>query len=344
MEIQRKVLFALPVFIIFASLLLGDSAFASDWSRTIPAIVSTDWLEKNLGSPTLVIVDIRNPAVYGSGHIPGSINEAFVTGFDPCAGPISHWVTGTKWRGTEACLRLEVPDISDLNLTIQNLGIEANSMVVIVSDPDPANPAPYYGLSDATRAAFTLIYAGISDVAILDGGYSKWHTEGRQTTHGDSPHVVPGTYEGAANREMIVSVEYVQRNLSKIIIDARDADVYYGERIELNTPRKGHIPSARCLPAPWIWECHANEDGTCAYYTYKDTEILRQMASGAIRGPQGNLDQEIIVYCGIGGYGSAWWFVLTQVLGYKNVRLYDGAIQEWGPGFLDYPMVAYQWE
>jgi len=344
MKIQRKVLFALHVFIIFASLLLGHSSFALDSRRTISPIVSTDWLEKNLGSPDLVIVDIRNPATYRSGHIPDSINEAFVTGFDACAGPISNWIIGTKWRGTEACLRLEVPHISDLNITIQNLGIGHDSRVVIVSDPDPANPAPHYGLSDATRAAFTLIYAGISNVAILDGGYSKWATEGRPTTQGDSPHVLPGTYKGTANKEMIVSGEYVQRNLSKIIIDARDADVYYGERIEPNTPRKGHIPSAKSLPAPWIWDCHASEDGTCSYYIYKDTAILREMASGAIRDPQGNRDQEIIVYCGIGGYGSSWWFVLTQVLGYKNVKLYDGAIQEWGPGFLDYPMVAYQWE
>jgi thiosulfate/3-mercaptopyruvate sulfurtransferase len=344
MEIQHKMLFALPAFIVFALLLLGDSAFASDWRRTISPIVSTDWLEKNLGSPTLVIIDIRNPAAYRSGHIPDSINEAFVTGFDPCAGPISNWIIGTKWRKTEACLRLEVPDISDLNLTIQNLGIGHDSRVVIVSDPNPEDPSPYYGLSDATRVAFTLIYAGISNVAILDGGYAKWYTEGKQTTQGDSPHVPPGTYKGVANEKMIVSGEYVQRNLSRTIIDARDADVYYGERIEPNTPRKGHIPSAKCLPAPWIWECHANEDRTCAYYTYKDIAILGEMASGAIRGPHGNLDQEIIVYCGIGGYGSSWWFVLTQVLGYKNVKLYDGAIQEWGPGFLDYPMVAYQWE
>ena len=344
METQRKAPFTLHMFIIFLSLLLGGSAFALDLPRTISPIVSTDWLEKNLGSPNLVIVDIRNPAAYGSGHIPGSINEAFVTGSDPCAGPLSNWITGTEWRGTGHCLRIEVPNISDLNLTIQNLGIGHDSRVVIVSDPDPESPAPYYGLSDATRVAFTLIYAGISNVGILDGGYAKWDTEGKPTTRDDSPHVLPGTYRGDANEEMIVSGEYVQRNLSKIIIDTRDADVYYGERIEPNTPRKGHIPSARSLPAPWIWDCHANKDGTCVYYTYKDTAILREMASGAIRGPQDNWDQEVIVYCGLGGYGSAWWFVLTQVLGYKNVKLYDGSIQEWGPGFLDYPMVAYQWE
>ncbi len=344
MEIQLKVLFVLPMFIIFASFLLGGSAFALDRRRTIDPVVSTDWLEKNLGSPNLVIVDIRNPAAYGSGHIPDSINEAFATGFDPSAGPISNWIIGTQWRETENRLWVEVPDMSDLNLTIQNLGIEHDSRVVIVSDPDPGDPAPHYGLSNATRVAFTLIYSGISNVAILDGGYAKWDAEGKPTTQGDSPHVSPGTYSGDANEGMIVSGEYVQSHLSEIIIDARDADVYYGERIEPYTPGKGHIPSARSLPGPWIWDCHANEDGTCAYYTYKDTAILKEMASGAISGPGGDQDQEIIVYCGVGGYGSAWWFVLTQVLGYKDVKLYDGAIQEWGPGYLDYPMVAYQWE
>ncbi len=344
MEIQLRALFALPVFIILASFLLGGSAFSSYWRRTTDPIISTNWLEKNLGSPNLVIVDIRNPAAYGSGHISGSINEPFVTGFDPCAGPISNWVIGTKWRDTESCLWIEMPQISALNLTIQNLGIENDSRVVIVSDSDPGDPAPHYGLSNATRVAFTLIYAGISNVAILDGGYAKWDAEGKPTTQGESPHVNPGTYNGEANEQMIVSGEYVQGHLSEIIIDARDADVYYGETIEPYTPSKGHIPSAKSLPAPWIWDRHANEDGTCAYYTYKDIAILREMALGAIGETRDNQDQEIIVYCGVGGYGSSWWFILTQVLGYKNVKLYDGAIQEWGPGYLDNPMVAYRWE
>jgi thiosulfate/3-mercaptopyruvate sulfurtransferase len=344
MEIELKVLLALPVFIIFISLLLGGSSFALDRHRTIDPVVSTDWLEKNLGAPKLVIIDIRNPATYESGHIPDSINEAFVAGFDACAGPISNWVIGPKWRETENCLWVEVPDIKDLILTIQNLGIEHDSRVVIVTDPNPGDPVPHYGYSNATRVAFTLIYAGISNVAILDGGYAKWDAENKPTIQGDSPHVPPSTYTGDANGKMIVSGEYVHKHLSGIIIDARDADVYYGETIEPYTPRKGHIPSAKCLPAPWIWDCHANEDGTCAYYTYKDTAILKEMASGAIRAPEGNQEQEIILYCGVGGYGSSWWFVLTQLLGYKDVKLYDGAIQEWGPGYLDYPMVAYQWE
>ena len=66
------------------------------------------------------------------------------------------------------------------------------------------------------------------------------------------------------------------------------------------------------------------------------------MASGVLREPwgyKGHKNQDIIVYCGVGGYASSWWFVLTQVLGYQNVKLYDGAAQEW---VRYYDMVPYQ--
>ena len=68
------------------------------------------------------------------------------------------------------------------------------------------------------------------------------------------------------------------------------------------------------------------------------------MASGVIRearGQGGHRDQELIVYCGVGGYASAWWFVLSQVLGYENVKFYDGSSQEWG---LYNDTVPYQWD
>jgi 3-mercaptopyruvate sulfurtransferase SseA len=138
----------------------------------------------------------------------------------------------------------------------------------------------------------------------------------------ETQHKVPFTLDRRRTISPIVSTDWLEQNLESpnlVIVDIRNL-------------------------AAWIWDCHADEDGTCAYYTYKDTAILGEMAFGAIRGPRDNQDQEIIVYCGLGGYGSAWWFVPTQVLGYKDVKLYDGAIQEWGPGYLDNPMVAYRWE
>jgi thiosulfate/3-mercaptopyruvate sulfurtransferase len=121
---------------------------------------------------------------------------------------------------------------------------------------------------------------------------------------------------------MFVPAAYVQkRGGEAVIIDARDAVVYDGGVTEPFADKPGHIPGARSLPAPWIW--NENPDGT---YTYKDSKTLLTMASGVIGDPG---SQEIIVYCGVGGYASSWWFVFTQALGYQNVKIYDGAAQEW---------------
>src|SRR4030042_1413278 len=103
--------------------------------RTIAPIIATDWLEDHLNQEGLVIVDIRDPGAYGLGHIPGSINEPFVTGFDPCKGPSSNWIIGS-----DDCLWLQVPDVNDLLITIGNLGISRNSRVVVVTAPNPGDP------------------------------------------------------------------------------------------------------------------------------------------------------------------------------------------------------------
>ena len=295
-------------------------------SPTIDPVVSTDWLSAH--SAEVVILDIRNAVDYGAGHIPGSINEPFITGFDPCTGPSSNWIIGRS-----DCVWLELPKKEDLFKTIGNLGITKYSLVVIVTATNPGEP-PYYGLSAATRVADTLIYAGVKNVAILDGGYPKWVTEGKPTNT-DIPNVSPITYNSRVYEEMFVSIAYVRKHIhSAAIIDARDADVYFGVVIEPFAPKAGHIPNARSLPTPWMWRL--NPDGT---YTYKDPETLTEMAAGVI----GKFThKEIIVYCGAGAYASSWWFVLTQVLGYENVKLYDGGSQEWV--MKGYDMVPYEWQ
>ncbi len=234
--------------------------------------------------------------------------------------------------------------MDDLFDTIGNLGITKGSPVVVVTAPNPAEP-PFYGLANATRVALTLIYAGVKNVAILDGGYAKWSAEGKAVeTVVNEPHGI--AYRNKVNKAMLASRQDVKKGLHKAgILDARDADVYFGVTIEPFANKAGHIPSAKSLPAPWIWEVKSAEPGaTPTYYTYKDKETLSAMASGVLREPwgnQGHKNQDIIVYCGVGGYESSWWFVLTQVLGYQNVKFYDGAAQEW---VKYYDMVPYQWE
>jgi thiosulfate/3-mercaptopyruvate sulfurtransferase len=271
-------------------------------------LVSSGWLNSHLADPGLVILDIRSPAEYQS-HIQGAVNVPFL-----------------DWSVTRGELSLELPNQPDLYKIIGGAAIQTDSRVVVVNKTD--NPYP---LADATRVADTLLYAGVRLVSILDGGQDKWLRECLPL----SPVPVlpsPVQFTGNLDSDMFVSREHVKQQIGQaIILDARGADVYCGVVKEANSQRPGHIPGARCLPAPWIW----NPDGT-----YKDMEVLGQMASG-IASPPGA--REIIIYCGVGGYASAWWFVLTQLLGYCNVKFYDGSAQDWtrDPTL---PMTTFQWE
>ncbi len=314
---EKRILIVLPAFILMVSLFLAGYAYAKHvppWIRTIDPIVSTDWLEANTGLEGLVILDIRGGADYAAGHIPNAINVPFTDPFS------SEWVVSDP-NG----LWLQLPDKAALFNTIGSRGIKRDSLVVIVT----TTGEPPYPLANATRVADTLIYAGVKNVAILDGGYPKWVAEGKPATT-ETPVVQPILYRAKVDEEMFISIEYVRKHIGRVlIIDARDADVYFGVTIEPFADKAGHIPSARSLPTPWMW----NPDGT-----YKDAEILRAMASGVIGRHRAD---EIIVYCGVGGYASSWWFVLTQVLGDENVKIYDGSAQEW---VRYYDMVPYQWD
>lgn len=329
---RNNAIFAFIVSFLIASFLPVGPTFARynrSSARMIDPIVSTDWLADNMDLEGLVILDVRLASDYAAGHIPNSINEPFVV-------PFSAWITMS-----DDGLLLELPDRADLFDTIGSLGITGDSLVVIVTAPNPGEP-PFYGLSSATRVALTLIYAGVKNVSVLDGGFPKWVVDGYGTINGPSMPT-PVSYEGETNEDMFVSIDYVRKHLhSDDIIDARDADVYFGITIEPFADKAGHIPNAASLPGPWIWNLNGVEPDT--FYTYKDPETLGAMASGVLRepyGPKGHWGQKIIVYCGVGGYASAWWYVLTQVLEYKNVKFYDGAAQEWAS---EEEMVPFQWD
>ena len=304
-------------------------------SRTIDPIVSTEWLEARLAggcdqarvqgregdvaqgsalSGELVVVDIREPRFYKAGHIPSAISIPFA--------PVSDWAVATQ------DLHMELPEPEQLFKVIGDPGICAHSQVVVVTTVEQP-PAPPYSLSDATRVAATLIYAGVSSVAVLDGGHPKWEREGRRVTT-EVPATVPVPYAAAVRRDMFVPTEYVEAQVGRAtLVDGRVPDQYFGVTVDPFAGKAGHIPTARCLPASWIWR----EDGT-----YRTGEELERIAVGVIGEDR---EQEIIAYCGVGGYASAWWFVLTEILGYKNVKIYDGAMEAWAK---EKVIACYRWE
>jgi thiosulfate/3-mercaptopyruvate sulfurtransferase len=297
--------------------------------RTIDPLVSTAWLQAHLcdaaaaagsargatgpGAGGLVIIDIREPRLYAAGHVPGSISIPF--------SPMSDWAV------SDDDLLMELPPDEDLFRLLGDWGIGPDSTVVLVGTVEP-RPAPPYALSDAPRVAATLFHAGVADVGILDGGYPRWAAEGSPVTSEVS--AAPSRrFAGAVAEKTFVSTEYVKAHLGEaVLVDGREADQYFGVTPCPFAGVGGHIPTARSLPAPWMW----NEDGT-----YRPVETLRGMAEGVL-GP--DKVQPIIVYCGVGGYASAWWFVLTQLLGYRDVKIYDGAAEAWVKGDA---MVSYTW-
>jgi len=283
--------------------------------RTIPALVGGEWLNSRLGSQDLVVLDVRPPEAYARGHVPGAVSEPFV-------------VPACSWIEVRDGLLLEFPEQADLFATIGRLGIRSGTRVVVVSAPGPGLPAAY-GLAGATRVALTLIQAGVPDVAVLDGGHGGWARAGLPTT------AVPATpvrvvHGGTARSDILVTRGYVEQRIGLVrILDNRDPDVYFGRATEEFADQAGHIATARSLPTPWIW----NDD-----HTYAPREVLAGMAAGVLAQPT---DHEVIVYCGVGGYASAWWFLLTQLLGHPSVRFYDGGAQEWSR---ENTLVPHRWD
>ncbi|MBN1981204.1 MAG: sulfurtransferase [Chitinivibrionales bacterium] len=304
------------IFVASCLMLLGVSTmlFASSRTcRTIDPVVTTDWLLTNLSDPSLVLVDIRHPDEYASAHIPNAVNQFFPT-----------W-----WIITTDGLLLELPPVADLLNLIGNLGIDQTKKIVIIN-----NTTDDYSRADPGRVAWTLAYAGITNYAILDGGYTKWVAEGKTTTIVPSIPT-PVIYNGTINANLVVSKEYVTQAVNygclKNIVDARLPADYFSVNPLVLCDRPGHIKKAVCLPTPWMF----TDQGT-----YKPVTDIAAMAAGVIGE---NLWKEAIVYCGVGGYATQLWFVLSQILGYKNVKVYDGSIQEWTRDAAA-PMTLYQWK
>ena len=282
-------------------------------TRTIDPVVSTEWLDDQLGSEGLVILDIRQPESYEVAHIPGALSVPF--------GLLSAWADSGD-------LMLELPETAGLLKTIGDCGISADSRVVVVGPP-PEPGVPPYALADPFRVAATLIYAGVKNAAVLTGGFAKWDSEGRATTTA-VPVVTPVVYDSPVDSETWVLTQYVEERLGKVVLlDGRDPDDYFGAAVDSFADMRGHIPTARCLPIIWTWEA----DGTL-----RPLEVIGEMVVGVVGQDK---EQEIICYCGAGGYASTWWFLLTQELGYTNVKIYDGSMEAWADE--GKPIVAYTW-
>jgi len=263
--------------------------------RDVPAVISSDWLEKNLHSPKLVILDVRKVEYYREGHVPGAVNIFY-----------------RAWSFKKAGLNAEIPDMDDLFDLVGSTGITPDAHVIIVGKPNTWQERVHMA-----RVACTLQYAGVENVAILDGGHDKWARE-RKALSRETVHPKPAVFKGQINRSIFVDKDYIQKNLTKILlVDVREPAFYLGQKKADVAARAGRIPGAVNLPTSWMF----SNGGT-----FKTKEKLAALASGVVgKDP----DKEMITYCDTGTCCPTWYFILKEVLGYKRVYLYDGSIEEW---------------
>jgi thiosulfate/3-mercaptopyruvate sulfurtransferase len=266
-------------------------------------LVETDWLAEHLNDPKVRVaeVDYDPAANYALGHVPGAVLFDWRKDIND---PVSRDVISKE--AFEALFR--------------RAGLTADSTLVLYGD---------FNNWFAAFADWAFEYHGFAKIRLLNGGRKKWIAEDRPLTR-EEPKIAPSQFRAGAGRpELRVYLEEVRRSLPEVkagkvgLVDVRGPKEFSGE---ITAPpeyptehaqRGGHIPGAQNIP----WAQAVNEDGT--FKARADLEKLYR--------PKGiTPEKPTIAYCRIGERSSHTWFVLTHLLGYPNVRNYDGSWTEWG--------------
>jgi thiosulfate/3-mercaptopyruvate sulfurtransferase len=280
-------------------------------------LVTTDWLQHHLGSEGLSIVDIRGyvnsrdlgggkqvadyvPATdeYLAAHIPGSV---FVD-----------WTADITDPDDPVKTQIAPPEL--FKRAMEDRGVGDDSAVVIVD-----HSSGHF----ATRMWWALRYYGHDNAALLDGGFRKWHREGRPTTD-TVPSPSPGEFTPMLRPEIRATWEDVAAMIgsqTSTIVDARDADQFSG-RIWRGS-RKGHIPGAVNLSSKALF----TKEGT-----WKSDDELAGLLAVAGIAPE----RKTVAYCNGGVTATAILFAMHR-LGNGNYANYDGSWNEWGER-LDLPV------
>jgi len=269
-------------------------------------LVTTEWLAEHLGDAGVVVAEVdENPDIYDDGHIPGAIKL--------------HWR-----EDLQDPLERDLIEREQFERLLGGLGISNDTALVLYGDKNNWFAAYAYW--------YVKIY-GHQDVRILDGGRQKWIDEGRELT-AEVPVSEPASYRAQERDETIRAYRDAVRGTigaeDKALVDVRSPQEFSGDLIappgyeQEGAQRAGHIPSAQSIP----WAQAVRDDGT-----FKPAEELRELYGGKGITP----DKAVTAYCRIGERSAHTWFVLRELLGYQDVRNYDGSWTEWG-NLVDVPI------
>ncbi len=264
-------------------------------------LVATEWAAAHLEDPTVRFVESNeDPLLYPSGHLPGAVEV--------------DWV-----RDLNDPVRRDYLDRSGFEALMRRIGATAETTVVFYGDKNN-----WW----ATYAFWVFQLFGHTNARVMDGGRLKWQKEGRPLVK-EVPAYPPSGYQAPERDDEHIRA-YRDQVLAHVrsggrLVDVRSPPEFTGERLHMEdypnegALRGGHIPGA--VNVPWARAIVA-EDGT-----FKNATELRAIYEG-----EKGLDpgSKIVAYCRIGERSSHTWFVLSYLLGYPQVRNYDGSWTEWG--------------
>jgi thiosulfate/3-mercaptopyruvate sulfurtransferase len=261
-------------------------------------LVTTQWVADHLDDPKVKLLEVDvDTTQYDEGHAPGA--------------------AGLNWTSQlQDQVRRDIATKEQISALLSQAGVSNDDAIVLYGDNNN-----WF----AAYAFWLLRMYGHQNLRLMDGGRKKWVDEGRPTTK-DAPKAAATSYKAkdpdfslrASRDEVLKAIGGGKHAL----VDVRSPAEYNGEimappGLPETAQRMGHIPTAANVP----WAQAANEDGT-----FKSDDELKALYGG--KGVTG--DKDVIAYCRIGERSSHTWFALKYLLGYKNVKNYDGSWTEWG--------------
>ncbi len=260
------------------------------------ALISTQWVADHLNDPNVRLIEVDvDTSAYSQGHIQGAVGVNWTTQLgDP--------------------VRRDIPSAADWARLLSSAGVSPDTRIIFYGDNNNWFAAFAYWVSK--------IY-GHQNSALMNGGRKKWELENRAfTTDVPSPSRTnyPTRQPDLKYRAYLSDV--LDRRSGTALVDVRSPAEFNGEVIAPpgmteTAQRAGHVPGAANVP----WSQAANEDGT-----FKSADELRALYSA--KGVTG--DSAVIAYCRIGERSSHTWFVLKELLGFSDVKNYDGSWTEYG--------------
>lgn len=278
----------------------ADPALAAAGYARPEVLVSTEWVAKNGARAGVRVIEVDvDPKLYEAGHIPGAV--------------------GWDWtKDLNDQVRRDIPSVQQWEALLSAAGVSPSDTIV------------FYGDASNWFAAFAFWVAklyGHADVRLMNGGRSKWLAESDRPMTTEKPAPARSTYKVTGQhpelRAFLADVISAAKSKGLNLVDVRSPDEFSGKVIAPpgmteTAQRGGHVPGATSIP----WGTAVNQDGT-----FKAADELRSIY---LQQKGLSPERESIAYCRIGERSSHTWFVLSYLLGLKNVRNYDGSWTEYG--------------